>query len=218
MNMTFHRSMLAILFVVIATTFAPPASAQTTAGASQATASLILFPGDAIRIDVWQRPEYSGEFKIGVDGAILHPLYQDIRVAEMPFEQVRNVLGDFLASREANPQFVVEPLFRVRLGGEVGQSVTTLVPPETTVARAIWDAGGPSERGRLDRVRLVRNGVSTMLDLTDPNPARTEIYLRSGDEVIVGRRRSIFRDYIVPVSSFVSATYAIFRFVERITP
>ncbi|HWV57231.1 MAG TPA: polysaccharide biosynthesis/export family protein [Longimicrobiales bacterium] len=212
------RSLLLAALLIAAPFHASPADAQTIAGASRAAASLILYPGDAIRIQVWNLPEYSGDFKIGVDGKILHPLYQNIQVAEVPFEQLIASLRDFLSESLTSPQFVVEPLFRVRLGGEVRQASTVLVTPETTLAQAIWNAGGPTERGRLDQVRLVRNGVATVIDLTDPNPQATEFYLRSGDEVIVGRRRSIFRDYIVPTSSFISAVYAIFRFVERITP
>lgn len=195
----------------------PPADAQTVAGASRAAATLTLYPGDAVRIQVWGRPDYSGEFKIGPDGKILHPLYQSVQVAELPFEQVVASLREFLSTTESNPRFVVEPLFRVYLGGEIAGTSAVLVPPETTLANAIWQAGGPTERGRLDRVRLVRNGVATTIDLTRPDPQVMELYLRSGDEIIVGRRVSIIRDYIVPTSSVISAIYAIARIVEWVT-
>jgi hypothetical protein len=44
----------------------PPAAGQ---GTTEGT----LRPGDVVRIDVWQKPELSGEFRVGIDGSLVHP-------------------------------------------------------------------------------------------------------------------------------------------------
>lgn len=190
---------------------ATPAGAQGDAGI-RSLAELQLQPGDGLNITVWNRPELSGQYKIGVEGYLLHPLYRDIRIAGVPFAQVEMQIREFLEQFQESPRFVIEPLFHVRLGGEVNGAGVHLVPPETTVATAVWSAGGPNDRGRLDRVWLNRDGRSTRLDLTDPSSPAAELYLRSGDEIIVGRRRtSILRDVIVPISTVASGLYAIAR-------
>ncbi len=179
--------------------------------------TLRLNPGDAVRVVVWQRIDLSGEFKVGLDGWLLHPLYKEVLVAGVPFDDVQVRIGQFLENHQANPRFVVEPLFRIRLGGEVSGAGVILVPPETTVSTAVWNAGGPTERGRLDRVTLVRDDRETTYDLNDPGPVSPDMYLRSGDEVIVARRHRLFRDYVVPFSSIVSAVWSLYSIAERAT-
>src|SRR5829696_4609079 len=55
-----------------------PASAQEPrAPAAQA----VLTPGDSVRIEVWRKPEFSGDFVVAPDGTITHPLFRSVRVA-----------------------------------------------------------------------------------------------------------------------------------------
>src|SRR5207248_872586 len=140
-----------------------PALGQTQAGA---TSSFVLAPGDLIRIEVWRNKELSGDFPIAADGSITHPLYRELKVAGVPLPTVEQQVRTFLARYETNPSFVLIPLMRVIVAGEVRQPNIYTVPPGTTVAQVIAMAGGPSDRGRLDRVRLQRGNGSTLLDLT----------------------------------------------------
>src|SRR5688572_27242384 len=80
-----------------------------------------LNAGDVLRITVWRKPELSGDFLIAADGTVSHPLYRDVRVTGIPMAAVESRLRDFLATLEAKPQFVVEPLLRVAVSGEVRQ-------------------------------------------------------------------------------------------------
>src|SRR5207249_9319138 len=115
----------------------------------------------------------------------------------------------FLARFETNPQFVIMPMLRVVVGGEVRQPNVYTVPPGTSVAQAIAMAGGPTDRGRLDRVRLLRGKSSLLLDLTSPSEESARTQMRSGDEIAVQRRRSIFQDYVAPGASVVAAMAAL---------
>jgi polysaccharide export outer membrane protein len=178
-------------------------------------AELTLHPGDAIRVSVWRKPEYSGEFTISYEGAITHPFYQQLRVAGVAIPEVRRLIADHLAKFEAEPLFVMEPLLRVTVGGEVNRPGLYTLTPETSVAQAVAAAGGVDERGRPDRVQLFRDGRSVQIDLTQPEPGNAQLPIRSGDQIYVARRRTVFRDYILPVISIAGAAAAIVNATTR---
>lgn len=168
-----------------------------------------LRPGDVVKITVWRRPEFTGEFVIAADGSIQHPLYQNVKAAGVPLSEVSARLHQYLTQYETNPQFVVEPLFKVAVGGEVRSPNLYALPRETTIAQAVAMAGGPSERGRLDRVRLVRGGRSLALDLTRSDEPWAQEPIRSGDQIMLGRRRNYLTEYIGPLASVVSVIVSI---------
>jgi protein involved in polysaccharide export with SLBB domain len=182
---------------------------------SSPTAELALRPGDAIRISVWRKPEYSGEFTISYEGAITHPFYQQLRVTGMAVSDVRRVIGDHLARFEAQPLFVVEPLLRVTVGGEVNRPGLYTLTPETSVAQAVAAGGGVGELGRPDRVQLFREGRAMQVDLTKPEPGNAQMPIRSGDQIYVARRSAVFREVVLPVVSIAGAAAAIVNVVMR---
>lgn len=176
---------------------APPAELDTT----RAT----LAPGDLLRITVWRRPEFSGDFVIAPDSTITHPLYREVKVAAVPLSEVENRVRRFLGKYENTPAFVISPLLRVFVGGEVRQPSVYSVPPGTTVAQAVALAGGPTERGKLDEVLLVRRDTRRALDLTSTDVQVAATETRSGDQVFVARRRNFFLDVLAPSSSVIAA-------------
>jgi polysaccharide export outer membrane protein len=183
----------------------PPAS-----DAAQADA---LQPGDQIRITVWRKAELSGDFLVAQDGTILHPLYRSVQVAGVPMPEVRSRVQAVLQQYENNAEFVVQPLYRVAVGGEVRLPSLYTVPGQTTVTQAVAMAGGVSPRGALSRVVLVRGRTSTTLDLTRPELGAGETTVRSGDQIVVPRTRSIFRDYLAPAGSITAGVAALLRLI-----
>lgn len=172
-----------------------------------------LQPGDALRISVWRQPELSGEFLVASDGTIAHPLYKDIRVVGQPLSAVERQLGDFLRRFVDSPRFVVEPLLRVAVSGEVTRPNIFTVPPGTTLAQALAQAGGVTERGRRDRVRLMRGQQERVVDLTDPRAGRQQI--RSGDELIIDRQGQWFRNVLVPAATILGAAASVLIAIRR---
>lgn len=178
---------------------------------AQAEAAVGLQPGDAVRVTVWRSAELSGEFEIVGDGTIAHPLYRGVRVTGVPQAELEGRVRERLLQFETNPQFVVEPLYRVAVGGEVRQPSLYSLRPEVTVLQAVARAGGLSERGRLDRVHLVRDGTLTILDLADPGSETSRLTVRSGDQIYVQRRRDVFREVVAPIASVVAAITSVYR-------
>src|SRR6478609_11381806 len=108
-----RRVTLGLAFAVIA--FGAPVAAQQAAGGIQN----VLTPGDSIRIMVWRKPEFSGDYVVAPDGTITHPLFRTVKVAGLPFAKAEANLRTFLSQFEDNPQFVMEPLIRLAVSGEV---------------------------------------------------------------------------------------------------
>jgi protein involved in polysaccharide export with SLBB domain len=161
-------------------------------------ASIVLRPGDLVRVTVWRKPELSGDFLVAADSALKHPLYREFRIAGMTVAAARGRIVMYLSTLENSPQVSIEPLFRVAVGGEVRIPNLYTLSPETSIAQAVALAGGPSDRGRIDRVRLLREGRETLIDLTATSGFGVNASVASGDQIIVGRRTMVFRDYIVP--------------------
>lgn len=169
--------------------------------------TLTLMPGDMLRITVWRQAELSGEFLIAEDGTITHPLYREVRVTGLSLPTVEERIRTFLSRYENNPAFVMTPLLRVVVTGEIRAPQVYTVPPGTSVAQTVGLAGGPTDRGRLDKVRVLRGSQVLTLDLTKPEEgART---IRSGDQIVVGRRRNILQDIVGPSSAVIGAAAAV---------
>lgn len=189
---------------------APPLAAQNGAPADD----MVLQPGDQVRIAVWRNVELSGELTVGPDGTLLHPLYRAVRVTGVPFVAVESRIRAFLEQYEARPQFVAEPLVRVAVSGEVARPNLYHLRLDVTVAQAVALAGGPTERGRRDRVRWTRGGGVRVVRLGGADPA-AGLPVRSGDQLVVERRRAVFREIIAPIITVAGATAAIVNVVLR---
>ena len=185
-------------------------------GLSASTESaLVLRTGDAVRISVWRRPELSGEFPIGDDGSIIHPLYRAVRVSGVPMATLEERLRTFLTQFDATPAFVVEPLIRVTLAGQIARPNVYTLSPRTTMAQAVAVAGGPTERGMLSAVQLVRDGQMMMVDLTRPDVTITQMPIRSGDQILISPTRSLFREVVAPSMTVVGAVAAVVSVIMR---
>jgi polysaccharide biosynthesis/export protein len=203
------KSTVSVL-ALIALLAAPPVAGQSADGGD-----VVLRAGDVVRVTVWRNPELSGEFAIARDGTLSHPLYRDLVVAGLDMAAAESRIRQLLAGLESNPRFVIEPLLRVSVGGEVRQPSLYTLPPETSLAEAVALAGGATERGRMDRVRLFRDGAEHRVDLTDPRAGLAQAPVRSGDQIYVQRRVSVFREYIAPAGSITAALVSLISLALR---
>jgi len=168
-----------------------------------------------VRITVWRNAELSGDFPVGVNGALRQPLYQEVPVAGIPIPEVERRLKTFLAQYQSNPEVVVEPLFHVVISGEVRDPKVYDFPRETSISMAIAQAGGALPDGRMDRVRLWRNGKEYVLDLTRANADWANSGILSGDQIIVTRRSRVFQEIVVPIVSVVGGLASVINLIRR---
>jgi Periplasmic protein involved in polysaccharide export len=196
--------------------FSAPASAQNTQGAAS-----MLLPGDSVRVVVWRRPEFSGDFVVAPNGTITHPLYRAVTVGGVPFATAEANLRRFLSRFEENPEFVLEPLVRISVSGEVDRPRVYALRPETSIAEAVGVAGGVTRDGNRDRVRVLRTeaGGQTrelIVDLNDPTTGAGRSPVLSGDQIVVDRKRSFLRDVVLPVLGVVGSVASIALLVDRV--
>lgn len=180
----------------------------------QTSTAPVLRAGDVLQIRVWRNAEMSGEFPITERGTLAHPLYSQIRAAGRPVTEVREELRTFLSRYLEQPNFVVEALFPVLVGGEVRLPNVYKLTSETTVAKAVSLAGGATPSGRLDRVILRRAGQRYTVDLTSDDPTQDTV-INSGDEILVPGRSNVFRDYVAPSASIVAALATVYTLISR---
>jgi polysaccharide export outer membrane protein len=205
------------LFLATAPVLSVTALAQSPA---PPTEQVTLAPGDSVRIVVWRKPEMSGDFIVGPDGTITHPLYRSVRIGGMPFSTAEVNIRNFLARFEQDPQFVAEPLVRVAVSGEVGRPQVFAVRPETSIAEAVAQAGGPNQFGNRDRVRVLRREAGgrqreIQVSLLNPEGSAASLRVHSGDQIVVDRRRSFFRDFLVPALTIVGSAASIYLVIDR---
>lgn len=179
-----------------------------------------LSPGDSVRISVWNRPELSGVFIVAPDGSVVHPLYKDVRVGGVPLATAEANVQEFLRGFQDKPQFVFEPLLHVSVVGEVNRPNLYAVPVGTSTAQAVARAGGSTASGRLDHVRILRpgaNGAQSQLivDLQHADAASAASLVRSGDQIIVDRKKSLFHDVLLPVLTVLGSVASIGIFIDR---
>jgi polysaccharide biosynthesis/export protein len=184
------------------------------------TEQISLAPGDSIRVVVWRKPEMSGDFIVGADGTITHPLYRAVQVGGIPFTTAQTNIRNFLARFEQDPQFIAEPLVRVAISGEVGRAQVYALRPEMSIAEAVAQAGGPNQFAKRNRVRILRKEAGgrqreMFVDLLDPGSAASTLRVRSGDQIVVDRRTSFFKDILIPVLTVIGSTASIYLVIDR---
>jgi polysaccharide export outer membrane protein len=205
------RNILISLFAV--GIFAVPAAAQNSVAARDT--NVVLHPGDMVKVTVWRNQEMSGDFMVGVNGALRHPLYQEVPIAGIPLYQVEQRLTQFLTKYEQNPQLVVEPLFKVTVGGEVRLPNLYPLPRTTTISQAVAQAGGVTVDGRLNKIDLYRGGQKIEMDLTEPSGRWANEMIQSGDQIIVTKKSNFVRNVFLPLIGVAGAIASIINVSTR---
>jgi polysaccharide export outer membrane protein len=181
----------------------------------------MLAPGDSVRVVVWRKPEFSGDFVVAPNGTITHPLYRSVQVGGVPFATAEANIRRFLSRFEENPEFVVEPLVRVSVSGEVDRPRVYALRPETTIAEAVAQAGGTTENGNATRVRVLRleqgQQRQLLVNLNDPAQGAGMTPVLSGDQIVVDRRRNFLREVLVPTLGIIGSIASLGLLIDRVS-
>jgi polysaccharide export outer membrane protein len=212
------RPLASLVILVTSLALARPILAQNPAPRGE---QAVLTPGDSIRIQVWRKPEFSGDFLIAPDGSISHPLYRSVRVAGVPFTTAEVNIRRFLSGFEENPQFVMEPLVRIAVSGEVTRPMVFATRPETTMGEALARAGGANTNGARNRIRVIRftsSGVQQVLRLDLENSSSTDftVPVHSGDMIVVDKRKSFTKDILLPTLGVIGSIASVGLLIDRI--
>jgi polysaccharide biosynthesis/export protein len=196
----------------------PAAAQDTRPSAGQA----VLTPGDSVRIVVWRRPDFNCECVVAPNGSITHPLYRSVQVGGVPFTTAEANLRKFLLQFEERPEFVMEPLVRVAVSGEVERPQVFAIRPETSIGEAVARAGGVTRDADRNRIRVLRlepggQQQELVVNLNDPSVGSATMPVRSGDQIVIERRRSFTRDFLLPALGVVGSIASVGLLVDRIS-
>ena len=213
------RILTSLLPLVAGAVLSIPAAAQVS---NVQGGQSVLTPGDSVRIVVWRKPEFSGDFVVAPEGSITHPLYRTVKVAGVPFATAEANVRKFLSGFEDNPQFVFEPLIRVAVSGEVVKPQVFAIRPETTIGEAVARAGGVTVIGNPHKVHVLRfepGGGQQQLavDLSNPNSTTRNLPVRSGDQILVDRKKSFLREVLVPALGIIGSIASLGLLIDRVT-
>ncbi len=163
-------------------------------------------PGDQVSIAFYtaagvELTEVSGDRTVDPNGEIFLPFLGTVSVVDLETSGIRRLLEERYGALYSEPVVEVVTNVNVNITGAVRNSGQFFVPPSATLVDALARAGGVTSEidiglsgGASDpsRVRLVRNGVATVIDMR-PLEIRTEVLalqVQSGDWLYVPRASS----------------------------
>ena len=169
------------------------------ARAQTATESVIqpansLLPGDVIRVEIWREEDLSGEFQVDEQGGVVLPLLGKKQVLGISPDDLRDQLSEEYAQYLVNSAVNVTLLRRIIVLGEVRVAGQYTVDATNSVADVIARAQGVTPGGNAEDIVLVRDGQRLRTGITGMESLQ-EAGIRSGDQIIVGRRSWASRNF-----------------------
>jgi protein involved in polysaccharide export with SLBB domain len=139
--------------------------------------------GDELKIDIYGFSDKSQTMKVSPDGNIRYPNIGPIKIAGLSIDEAKAKLTDALSkiypglkSGNTSLQITLGQIrsIRVNLIGEITKPGTYTVSSLSTIANALYAAGGPTKIGSYRNIQLIRSGKTvSSFDLYD--------YLLKGD-------------------------------------
>lgn len=144
-------------------------------------------PGDRLFVHIWGEEKLSDTVLVDARGQVSLPKVGLLNVTNTPILTLRDTIQARFAKYFRDPAVEVVALRRVAVNGAVSKPNVYYVDIATSLRDAIALAGGITENGNPKKVSIVRGNEEFPI----PNWQREQTVvgqLRSGDQVVVGRR------------------------------
>lgn len=187
-----------MLLTMTAIALPPPLWAQSPTLIAQLETPYTLGGGDRIRIDVFNVPEYSGEYQVQVDGTVNLPIVGAIRVQGLTLQGASDVISSryarFLRRPIVTLSLIAARPIRIAVAGEVNRAGSYTIPLTTgavpTVTQAIQLAGGTTQAANIRRIQINRQqprGTITvdLGQVVQRGNLLGDISLRDGDRIFI---------------------------------
>ncbi|NEO97633.1 MAG: polysaccharide export protein [Symploca sp. SIO2E9] len=161
-----------------------------------------LGAGDRVRIDIFNVPEYSGEFQVLVDGTLNLPVVGSVLVQGKSLEEASGIVSAEYVRYVKRPIVTLSLLsarpLQIVISGEVSRPGSYRIPTNeggqaVTLTQAIVQAGGVTLGADVRQVELKRRVASSqeqafklnLRDLLLKNDINQDITLRDGDKIFI---------------------------------
>jgi polysaccharide export outer membrane protein len=197
---------VAVPVAMIGVSFGTPASAQGVENSVARGASSYAQTGDQVRVTVWPQSAFGPAVQVVVDasGNIILPSVGIIPVGRIAIGELRDSIKVRVAKYIREPEVDVQVLRRVTVNGAILRPDIYFMDVSSTLRDAIARAGGVTEVGNKKKVSIIRDGVAMKVPGWETDTSTTSV-LRSGDQILVGRR-SWIEINIIPFASLSLAT------------
>ena len=155
--------------------------------------TVVLQPGDKVRLKVWREPDLSGDFAVDENGAAVFPHVGRLEVGRISTDSLQSLLVSRYTGSLRDPAVEVTVLRRVSVLGSVRSPGLFYVDPTITVADVLALAGGATPDGNQKRIELVRGGERLKVQLTQAS-SLAESLIQPGDQLWVPERSWVSRN------------------------
>ena len=189
-----------------------PLPAQSAAGEEKVT----LAPGDLLKVKIWREEDLSGEYLVNENGTVTLPLLGEQHVTGASLPEVRDLLLAQYRVHLRNPSISITPLRRINILGEVNKPGLYEVDPTVSLAGAVALAGGATPAGKLDNIRIIRNG-DVVRASASAGTSLNAINIQSGDQIIVGQRSWLARNVglVLSVPGAITGVVVLFNLLRN---
>ena len=162
--------------------------------------SYTLGPGDRLRVDIFNVPEYSGEFSVLADGTINLPVVGAVLVQGQTIQRASTLLTGYFARYVKRPLVTISVLaprpVQVAIAGDISRAGSYTIPftlenrKFPTVSQVIQLAGGTKQTANLRQVKVRRASTGktvlvNILDVLQGGDSAKDISLRDGDTIFI---------------------------------
>ena len=181
------RTPLLMFVLLVSTGCASSSTSRTLLLVGGEASPQLILPGDKITLRVFDEPELGGEFVVDQRGSLVLPRLGSVDVGHVPVLDLPDSLRARFAEYIRTPAVEVNVLRRIGVHGEVVVATLYWLDMTMTLRDAVALAGGVTEQGDISRVFLVR-GEEQLRVGSAGSAALLGVGLRSGDQIVVGRR------------------------------
>jgi polysaccharide biosynthesis/export protein len=168
--------------------------------------SYTLGAGDRLRVDIFNVPEYSGEFYVLGDGSINLPVVGAIPVQGLTVQKASGLLTNYFSRYVKRPIVTISVLaprpVQFAIAGEVTRSGSYTIPFTAdnrkfpTISQAIQLAGGTTQTANLRQVQVRRAATGRIIsvnifDVLQRGNTSQDITLRDGDTIYIARSEGV---------------------------
>jgi polysaccharide biosynthesis/export protein len=168
--------------------------------------SYTLGPSDRLRVDIFNVPEYSGEFYVLGDGAINLPVVGAIPVQGLTIQKASALLTSYFSRYVKRPIVTISVLaprpVQFAIAGEVTRAGSYTIPftlenrKFPSISQAIQLAGGTTQTANLRQVQVRRAATGRILtvnlfDVLQRGNTAQDISLRDGDTIYIARSEAV---------------------------
>jgi polysaccharide biosynthesis/export protein len=170
------------------------------------TDSYTLGPGDRLRVDIFNVPEYSGEFYVLGDGSINLPVVGSIPLQGLTIQKSSALLTSYFSRYVKRPIVTISVLaprpVQFAIAGEVTRAGSYTIPftlesrKFPSISQAIQLAGGTTQTANLRQVQVRRAATGRVItvnifDVLQRGNTAQDITLRDGDTIYIARSESV---------------------------